>query len=202
MRWHAQSSQAAAERLGVDPGLGLGPGEAAQRIETHGRNRIQESGRRTLAQMFIGQFADFMILVLLAAALVSGLVGEPGDTIAILVIVVLNAVIGVVQEYRAERAIAALKLMAAPDARVLRAGRVIGIAATEVVPGDVVLLEAGNVVPADLRLFETAELQVDESVLTGESAPVEKHSADLADETLPLGDLRNLAFKGTVVTRG
>ncbi len=152
--------------------------------------------------MLLDQFADFMILVLLAAAVISGIVGDVKDTLAIVVIVVLNAVIGFVQEFRAERAMAALKQMAAGNARVVRGGETLTVPATELVPGDVVLLEAGNVVPADLRLVETAQLRMDEALLTGESVTVEKTCGALAAADLSLGDRRNIAFKGATATSG
>ena len=143
-----------------------------------------------------------MILVLLAAALISGVVGDAQDTITILVIVVLNAVIGTAQEYRAERAVAALRTMAAPDARVLRDGAAVTVAAAELVPGDIVLLEAGNVVPADLRLFEAGEMQADESALTGESGAIGKQVQRLPEAGLPLGDRLNLVYKSSLITHG
>lgn len=152
--------------------------------------------------MFLGQFADFMILVLISAAIISGVMGELSDTIAIIVIIVLNAVIGFIQEYRAEKAMAALKKMAAPSATVLRSGLPLTIAATGIVPGDIVSLEAGGIVPADLRLTEAVRLRVEEAALTGESVPAEKHTGVLHDEHLPLGDRKNMAYKGTFVTYG
>jgi Ca2+-transporting ATPase len=152
--------------------------------------------------MLASQFTDFMILVLLAAAIVAGVIGDVQDSIAIVVIVLLNGILGFVQEYRAERAIAALRQMASPQARVIRDGQPGLIDAVELVPGDLVELEAGNILPADLRLTELASLKVDESVLTGESQPVEKQLATLRETDLPLGDRLNLAYKGTVVTCG
>jgi Ca2+-transporting ATPase len=152
--------------------------------------------------MFFEQFADFMIVVLLIAAVISGLVGEAQDTIAIIVIVIVNAAIGFIQEYRAERAMEALQAMAAPTATVFRDDRMATIPAAELVPGDVVLLEAGGIVPADLRLIDSSHLRVDESALTGESVPVEKSVRPIADDTPPLGDRTNMAYKGTIVTYG
>ena len=200
-KWHRLTSDEALARLrsGVD---GLGRPEARKRLAEHGPNRLPEAGRRTLLGMLLHQFADFMIGVLLAAAVVSGIVGEPQDTIAILVIVLLNAVIGAVQEYRAERAVAALREMATPEAQVRRGGHLVTISATELVPGDIVLLDAGNAVPADLRLLESEELQANESALTGESHAVEKHPGPLDAPDLSLGDRTNMVFRGCAITRG
>ena len=164
--WHLLAAAEAARQLGT--GLdGLSNEEAAQRLARYGRNELSEGRRRPPWRILLDQFADFMIVVLIAAAVVSGVIGEPQDTIAIIAILVLNAVIGFIQEYRAERAMAAHKRIAAPGASVLRAGRRVTLAAHELVPGDVVALEAGNIVPADLRLTEAVRLQVNESALTG-----------------------------------
>ena len=181
---------------------GLTTEEAQRRLAEQGLNILPEGRHRSLIVMLVGQFTDFMIVVLLLAALISGFVGELQDTIAILVIVLLNAIIGTVQEFRAERAVAALREMAAPEAHLLRDGRAVTLAASELVPGDVVLLEAGNIVPADLRLLEVEELQADESALTGESQPVGKQSARLSEAELAIGDCHNLVFKSSLITRG
>ena len=181
---------------------GLSWEEASQRLSRHGLNVLAERSRRTALGLLVGQFKDFMILVLLAAAVISGLIGDFKDTIAIVAIVALNAAIGFVQEYRAERAIEALKAMAAPTATVLRDGSTAVIPAAELVPGDIVLLEAGGIVPADLRLLEAASLKVDEAALTGESVPVEKSTEPLPKETLPINDRKNMAYKSTIVTYG
>lgn len=202
LHWHALSVEETLHKIKTDAQGGLAAGEAESRLARHGRNVLVEKPRRSLARMLLGQFADFMILVLIGAAVISGLIGDVKDTIAIIVIVLLNAVIGFVQEYRAERAMAALKAMAAVSAKVMRAGQLIILPASEIVPGDVVLLEAGNVVPADLRLLEAVQLKVDEAALTGESQTVEKHTQALTEKKLPLGDRKNLAYKGTVVTYG
>ncbi len=152
--------------------------------------------------MFLDQFRDFMIVVLIIAAIISGVIGEATDTIAIIVIVVLNAVIGFVQEYRAEKAMELLKKMSAQTALVLRDGELAHLPAAQLVPGDIVILEAGNIVPADLRLIEAAQLKIEEASLTGESLPVEKQVDPLGDAHLPLGDRSNMAYKGTIVTYG
>ncbi len=181
---------------------GLTPEEAERRLSLYGANELAEKKKRSLFMMFLDQFKDFMIIVLIAAAVISGIIGEPADTIAIIVIVVLNAVIGFVQEYRAEKAMAMLKKMAAQTASVLRNGEIVHIPSAHIVPGDIVLLEAGNIVPADMRLLETARLMIEEAALTGESMPVEKHTMPLHEEHLPLGDRKNMAYKGTIVTYG
>jgi Ca2+-transporting ATPase len=181
---------------------GLSSTEAQQRLVEHGANTIPEVRQRSLFMMLLAQFTDFMIIVLLVAALISGFIGEPQDTIAIVVIILLNAIIGTFQEFRAERALAALRAMSAPDAQVLRDGRLVTLTSTELVPGDVIRLEAGNIVPADLRLLDSEELQADESALTGESHPVDKHSAVINDIDPPLGDRHNLAYKSSLITRG
>ncbi len=200
--WHRLDTEVVVARLQSDPVAGLGADEAARRLSQYGVNTLPEGNRRSLLRLFLTQFADFMIMVLLAAAVISGIIGEPQDAVAIVVILLLNAIIGSVQEFRAERAVAALRAMAAPEAVVLRGGERITVSASELVPGDVVLLQAGNLISADLRLIEAVELQCDESVLTGESHPVAKSEATLSEAELPLGDRCNLLFKGTMVTRG
>jgi Ca2+-transporting ATPase len=200
--WHRLEPGEVALRLDTRTDSGLTQDEAIERSAACGLNELAEAHRRAPLVTFLAQFGDFMIVVLLAAAIVAGIIGDPIDAVAILVIVLLNAVIGFVQEYRAERAIAALKRMAAPTAQVVRGGEIRALAARELVPGDIVLLEAGNVVPADLRLLEAAQLKVEEAALTGESVAVEKDTAALPDERLPLGERRNMAFKGTVVASG
>jgi Ca2+-transporting ATPase len=200
--WHCEAPDAALGRLGSSAATGLSAAEAGARLARFGPNAIREAARRSPWRMFLDQFTDFMIIVLIVAAVISGLIGEAADTIAILAIVVLNAVIGFVQEYRAEKAIAALKKLAAANARVLREGRVREIPAADLVPGDIVLLEAGALVPADLRLVQCAALKTEEAALTGESVPAEKHERPLADPELSVADRRNMAYKGTIVAYG
>jgi len=200
-RWHRMSGEDVLSAMRTFA-HGLTREEATRRLAEHGPNVLREGRRRTALGMLAGQFTDFMILVLLGAAVISGLIGDVVDTIAIVAIVVLNAVIGFVQEYRAERAMAALKAMAAPTATVLREGTTSVVPAGEIVPGDIVLLEAGRIAPADLRLLEAALLRLDEAPLTGESVPVEKTIAPLPDAALAVGDRKNMAFKGTTVTYG
>ncbi len=200
--WHALALEDVAERLQTSLAGGLEPDQAAHRLQAFGPNEIQEHRTRSPWRMFLDQFTDFMILVLIAAAIVSGIIGEPADAIAIVVIVVLNGMIGFIQEYRAERAVAALKMLAAPSARVCRGGQLLTVSASQLVPGDLVVIEAGNVIPADLRLTEAVQIKVDEASLTGESVPVEKQLVVLPEPDIPLGDRVNMAYKGTVITYG
>jgi Ca2+-transporting ATPase len=201
VRWHQKKTEEViAETRTSMQGLSLA--EAQRRLLETGPNALTEKRAKPPIMMFLEQFRDFMILILIAAAVISGFIGEVSDTIAIIVIVVLNAVIGFVQEYRAEKAMAALKQMAAPSAVVLRDGKAAAVAASEIVLGDVVIIEAGQVVPADMRLVQTALLKVDEAALTGESVPVEKITDALRDHDLPVGDRKNMAYKGTFATYG
>ena len=200
--WHTLSGAAALAELGTDQRQGLSAQSAASRLTQYGPNALAEAGRSGLAALLLAQFRDLMIQILLAAALIATLIGEPADAITILVIVGLNAIIGVVQQYRAETAIAALRQLAAPSARVLRDGRYLTVPASELVPGDIAMLEAGAIVPADLRLLQAEQLQVDESLLTGESSPAEKNTAVLEQAGLAVGDRHNMGYRGTTVTRG
>ena len=199
---HLREAHAVADALEVDPDHGLDAAQAAARMARHGPNELVERAARGPWGLLLDQFRDFMILVLIAAAVISGLIGDLVDTLAILVIVVLNALIGFVQAWRADRAMAALRRLAAAHATVLRDGHVQVLPAGALVPGDIVLLEAGNQVPADLRLLEVAQLRVDESALTGESVTVRKEVAVLQAGASALGDRINLAFKGTSVAHG
>ncbi|MCX7184649.1 MAG: calcium-translocating P-type ATPase, PMCA-type [Nitrosospira sp.] len=200
--WHTLSADEVARQLEVNTQAGLNAAEAARRLAHFGQNALHEKRRRPPWRMFLDQFTDFMILVLIAAAIISGVVGDLEDTVAIVVILILNAAIGFVQEYRAERAMAALKRMTEASARVLRGGRVESISAAGLVPGDIVLLEAGNLVPADLRIIETARIKIDESALTGESVPLDKQTVAVEAANLPLGDRHCMAYKGTTVVHG
>ncbi len=201
-QWYRRTAEETLVALETRADCGLASAEAALRLERQGPNTLPEGQRRGIARMLLGQFQDLMIQILLIAALIAAFIGEPQDAIAILVIVSLNALIGVAQQYRAENAIAALRQLAAPNAQVLRDGACQSIPAARLVPGDIVNLEAGAVVPADLRLLQSVQLQVDESMLTGESQPVEKSTQPLPEATLALGDRSNLAFRSTLVTRG
>jgi Ca2+-transporting ATPase len=181
---------------------GLDQEEVNRRQEVYGLNELQEKKKIPVWLQFLHQFRDFMIIILIAAAVLSGIMGDMTDTIIILVIVLLNAVVGFVQEYRAGKAIDALKKMSVTQAMVVRDGHALSVSSNQLVPGDVVLIESGNIVPADVRLMETHSLRIDESSLTGESVPVDKNQETLTDKNIPLGDQLNLAFKGTLVTNG
>ncbi len=200
--WHCLPIAEVSKQLESDIAVGLTQVQAAERGAHYGPNAIQEGEHRSPWRMVLDQFTDFMIIVLLVAAVISGFIGEVIDTIAILVIVLMNGIIGFIQEYRAERAMAALKKLAAATARVLRDGKVADLPAAALVPGDVVVLEAGNVIPADLRLFESMVLKTEEAALTGESVPVEKRTEPLEGSDLVIGDRRNIAYKGTIVAYG
>ena len=185
---------------------GLSSQEAASRLEKYGANTLQEGKKKSLLEKFVDQFKDFMILVLLVAAVVSMFAhqGEPDptDAIIILAVVLLNAILGVFQESKAEEAIEALKKMASPVASVLRDGHVEHIKGEDIVVGDVVILEAGDVVPADMRLFEVNTVKIEESALTGESVPVDKDLVIPAGDEVGIGDRTNMAFSSTNVTYG
>ena len=201
MRWHQKTVEDVIEELNSSL-KGISSEEARKRILEYGPNELKEKKKKTVLMMFLEQFRDFMILVLIAAAVISGIIGEISDTIAIVVIVVINAVIGFIQEYRAEKAMTALRKMSTPVATVLRDGVHTNISASKIVLGDIVLLDAGKFIPADMRLIEAAQLKIEEAALTGESIPVEKHTKVLHDEMLPLGDRKNMAYKGTMVSYG
>ncbi|MBT3067523.1 cation-translocating P-type ATPase [Rhodoferax sp. U11-2br] len=201
--WHQRETQELLTEQSVDPAQGLSQDEVTHRLERFGPNALQSQTRRGPWRLLLAQFTDFMVLVLLAAAVVSGLIGDLIDTVAILVIVLLNAVIGFVQSWRADRAMAALQVLATAQAQVLRDGQVQTVPSPTLVPGDIVLLEAGNQVPADMRLIDIAQLQVDESALTGESVTVAKQPHVLpSDSSNALGDQLNMVFKGTTVSLG
>ena len=200
--WHLRTGTEVLQAQRTDPASGLTPEEAARRQTAHGANELATQQARPWPALLLDQFKDFMIGVLLAAAVVSGVLGEWVDTLVIVVIVVLNAVIGFIQARRADQAIAALRQLAAAQAQVLRGGQPQPVPASQLVPGDIVLLEAGNQIPADLRLLEAAQLKVDESTLTGEAVTIEKRTEALVGDNLALGDRVNLGFKGTTVTNG
>jgi len=200
--WHMLQPTELFNKLGTDPLKGISSEEAAERLQKCGSNELKEADRTTFLQMILDQLNNFIVIVLIVSAVVSGLMGDLIEAGAIIAIVILNAVLGVVQEKQAEEALAALRKLAAPDAHVIRDGHRVTVPARELVPGDVVLLEAGNYVPADLRLLETVNLKVEEAALTGESVPVEKDAQLTLRQDVPLGDRINTAFSGTMVSYG
>ena len=200
--WHALSGKEVLEKLGSALDKGLSNDEAAKRLEKFGLNQLKEGKKTTFLQMVIEQLSSFVVIMLIVAAIISIFLGETVDAIAIITIVVLNTVMGVVQDSRAQKELEALKKMAAPEAMVLRGAHRVSVPARELVPGDIVFLETGNFVPADMRLLEAVNLRIDEAALTGESVPVEKNEGSVFDADASLGDRKNTAFSGTVVTYG
>ena len=206
--WQSFNIDEVARKLRTNISRGLSKEEAEDRHNKHGPNKLEEQKKESLFLRFIKQFQDFMIIILLVAAAISAGVsfiqGEKDyiDSIIIVTIVVLNAIMGLVQEAKAEKSLEALKDMSAPVAKVRRDGRIITVKGTDVVPGDIVLLEAGNFVPADCRLINSFNLKIEESSLTGETVPVTKDANILLDEKTPIGDTLNMAFANTIVVNG
>ncbi|MDJ0962448.1 MAG: cation-translocating P-type ATPase [Acidimicrobiia bacterium] len=202
-QWWAEPSDVIARELDTDLSAGLRSEVAAERLDRYGHNELEEEPTRSPWLLFFGQFANTMIVVLLIAAAVTVAVGEVKDALVIGAIVVLNAAIGFVQEYRAEQAMAALKSMASPSAKVIRDGRQTTIPAADVVPGDVLILDAGDVIAADGRLIECPNLRVNEAALTGESVPVEKTPDPISSEAgRMVAERHNMVFRGTAVVYG
>ncbi|HOQ99615.1 MAG TPA: cation-translocating P-type ATPase [Anaerolineae bacterium] len=202
-RWHAVSVEAALQSAQVNPNHGLSSAEARRRLDEIGYNELAVVQGPSPLQLFVGQFNDFIVWVLLAAAIVSGpVLGEWTDAIAITVIVILNGLLGFVQEYRAGKALEALRQLTAPTATVVRDGRPHEIPAREVAQGDILIIETGDLVAADGRLVETRNLSIDQAVLTGESAPVAKEAETTAPADAPLADRDNMVYSSTVATRG
>ena len=199
--WHTQTGEEAFAQLQSQP-AGLSSPEAASRRQQYGPNEIQAAKRVSPWEILLEQFKNVLILILLGATVISLFLGHGVESIVIAVIVLFAVVLGFVQEYRAERAIEALRQMAAPTTSVLRDGTEVRIPSRELVPGDVIVLHTGDRVPADARLVEAVNLQVEEAALTGESVPVEKHAQALAEEDLQVGDRKNMVYAGTAVTYG
>lgn len=199
---YSQAAEDILTQLETDSSNGLTAAEAEKRLEELGPNTITEEKKETLLQKLLNQFKDFMILILIAAAIISGLLGEMADSIIIIAIVVINAILGVYQEGKAEKAIESLQKMSAPHARILRDGQQMSVEASNLVPGDIVMLEAGDIVPADIRLIESSNLKAEEAALTGESVPVEKDAAQKLDVPQGIGDRVNMVFSSTSITYG
>lgn len=201
-QWYQNETGQVIKLLGTDQEKGLETAEAVSRLEKTGPNELVDKGGKSPWKILLEQLTGIMVIILIGSAVISMFLGDYEDAIAILAIVVLNTILGFTQEYRAEKAMDALKKLAVPHVRVRRGGHLVEISARELVPGDILLLEAGNTIPADGRLLETANLRVQESVLTGESEPVEKNTNPLPKADLGIGDRRNSIFSGTVVTYG
>ncbi|MBC8496626.1 MAG: HAD-IC family P-type ATPase, partial [Chloroflexi bacterium] len=200
--WHTQTIEQTCDTLQVTPESGLSETKITNRRSEFGPNELIEHGLRSPWHILFDQFREAMVVVLIIAAIISVILSDWKDAVAIVVIVVLNAALGFIQEYRAEKTMAALKQMAAPVVKVRRAGRIVQIAAQELVPGDVILLEVGDAIPADARILQSVNLRVQEAALTGEAVPVEKNTTNLEEENLTLGDRTNMLFLGTAITYG
>ena len=199
--WYKKTSEEIIDLLKTDSENGLSHSEAQERSEKYGLNTIEEVDSVKWPKLVLQQFANIMVVILIVAMAISFAVGEHLDGFAILIIILINAVVGFIQEYKAEKAIDALKKLTAPDAIVIREGKTLHIPSVNLVPGDVIVLEEGKYIPADARLIEEAEMQVNESSLTGESKPVAKILEALTGDKV-VGDRKNMVYLGTVVTRG
>ena len=199
--WHALKAEDVLKHLEVQHD-GLSSEEVEKRLEHYGPNQLKEAPRPGFLTLLWAQLNNFVVILLIVASVISALLGDYVEAAAIMAIVVLNSILGIVQEQRAEQALAALKKLAAPDAQVLRDGVRRSVPSYNLVPGDIVFLEAGNFIPADLRLLEAVNLRVEEASLTGESLPVQKNAATVLEKNVPLGDRKNTAFMGTVVNYG
>ena len=206
--WHTKDLSQVIRELKTNVHMGLSEEEATKRLEQYGPNNLKEKKKESLFVKFIKQFNDFMIITLIVAAIISAVVSKMNgeadyiDSIIIIAIVIFNAVMGLIQEEKAEKSLEALKKMSAPNAKVRRNGRVEEIEASKVVPGDIVILEAGNYVPADCRLIDSYNLKIEESALTGETVPTQKDSGLVLGENTAMGDLCNMAFATTIVVNG
>lgn len=201
--WLNMISQEVLKELNVDPNTGLSELEAKSRLEKYGENKLTSQKKKSIWQLFLSQINDVMIYILLGAAIISTFMHEYSDAVVILLVILINALIGVVQESKAEKSLEALKKLSTPKAIVKRDGIIKEIPSEEVVVGDIIILDAGRYLPADLRLIESANLKIDESAFTGESVPAEKDSnITISNENVPIGDMFNMAFMSTLVTYG
>jgi Ca2+-transporting ATPase len=202
MNWYSKSVDEALKELNVDPNKGLDTASAKERLEKYGANELKEEKGKSFFKKLLAQFSDFLVLILIGAALVSFFIGETQDAIVIIAIVIINAMLGLYQEGKAEKALEALKKMASPTAKVIRDGKTVEIDSRELVPGDIVILETGDIVPADLRIIDSKNLKIEEASLTGESVAVEKDSSKVLEGEVALGDRVNMAYMSTIVTYG
>lgn len=202
MEWYNKSKEELLSELDTSMDNGLTTSEVESRLSKYGHNELKEEEKKSLMSKIIAQFSDFLILILIGAAVVSIVVGEVKDAIVILSIVIVNAFLGIYQEGRAEKSLEALKKMASPNAKVIRNGHTEIVPANTLVPGDVVIIETGDIIPADLRLVESSNLKIEEASLTGESVPVEKDSSALFEGEMSLGDRANMSYMSTIVNYG
>ncbi|ELC8443009.1 calcium-transporting P-type ATPase, PMR1-type [Clostridium perfringens] len=200
--WYKKSKNEILQELNVDEKNGLSSDEALKRLETYGKNKLVTKKKKTVLQQFLAQLKDVMIYILIIAAIISAFLGEISDALIIVLVVLINAIIGVVQESKAEKALDALKELSTPKALVKRDGSLKEIFSEDVVPGDIVIIDAGRYIPGDLRLIDTANLKIEESAFTGESVPSEKDASFLPDKDIPIGDQHNMAFMSTLATYG
>lgn len=202
MEWYNKTPDQLSQELGTDLRTGLTSSKVSENLEKYGRNELQEADKKSMLAKVVEQFTDPMIIVLLVAAVLSGIVGEWIDSVIILAIVVLNAALSIYQEGKAEEALEALQKMASPTAKVIRDGKEQSVASSDLVPGDIVKLETGDIVPADLRLFDSYNLKIDESSLTGESVAVDKFAEENYEGVVEIGDRENMAYSSTIVSYG
>lgn len=206
-KWFAESEEEIIKKFNSNKITGITEEEVKSRQEKYGLNELQEKAKTPMIIKFLEQFKDFMIIVLIIAAIVSGVVGylqgeSFTDSIIIFVVVIVNAIIGVVQEDKAEKSLEALKKLSSYSAKVVRNGKILVVPSKELVPGDIVILETGDYVPADIRLIEAVNLKVQESSLTGESVPVEKYTNIITQENVGIGDRTNMLFSSSLITYG
>ena len=202
MEWYNKSIQEALAELSTDEKSGLSGQEAEQRISKYGKNELEVQAKKSFWSKLLAQFADFLIIILIIAAIISAAVGEVQDSIVILAIVVINALLGIYQEGKAEKSVEALQKMSAPNAKVIRDGKQKEVSASTVVPGDIVVLETGDIIPADIRLIESSNLKIEEASLTGESVPVEKNAKEAIEGSAGIGDRHNMGYSSTIVAYG
>lgn len=200
--WYKKSKNEILQELNVDEKNGLSSTEALRRLEKYGKNKLETKKKKTLFKQFLSQLKDVMIYILIIAAIISAFLGEISDALIILLVIIINAVIGVIQESKAEKALDALKELSTPKALVKRDGSLKEILSEDIVPGDIVIIDAGRYIPGDLRLIDTANLKIEESAFTGESVPSEKDASFLPDKEIPIGDQNNMAFMSTLATYG
>ncbi|EJT5927610.1 TPA: calcium-transporting P-type ATPase, PMR1-type [Clostridium perfringens] len=200
--WYKKSKNEILQELDVDEKNGLSSTEALRRLEKYGKNKLETKKKKTLFKQFLSKLKDVMIYILIIAAIISAFLGEISDALIILLVIIINAVIGVIQESKAEKALDALKELSTPKALVKRDGSLKEILSEDIVPGDIVIIDAGRYIPGDLRLIDTANLKIEESAFTGESVPSEKDASFLPDKEIPIGDQNNMAFMSTLATYG